>query len=133
MTDVLLEGLLFQQPGKESLSESKKGVPTYNGSSSGYSDFSFRVLTEYSSFDLIKDDDDRAKEKRMYGAKLVKGLTDEALRIAMDLRTETTLAEDGVKVLLASLEKNLHSDKQNEASKLFQMGSKLRGPTGIRK
>ena len=62
--DLLLEGLLYE-PGKAAApTETKKGVPLFDGNPNHYTEWKFRVLTRFATFDNLEDDEEKARRKK---------------------------------------------------------------------
>ena len=88
-----LEGLLFHSDS-HGIKETRSGVPSYNGSAAGLAEWRFKVLTKKAAIDNIADETIRAERLSDFVAKVTEGLTDNALKVAMDLG-EAALIETG--------------------------------------
>ena len=85
-----LEGLLFES-GSGERTETRSGVPIYNGNAGGFSEWQFKVTTRMNACEAEKDEAARTQKVVELSSKIVDALTDEALKVAMDLGTEKVL------------------------------------------
>ena len=80
-----LEGLLFTGKEEYRMSETKMGVPVYGGTAAFLDEWSYKVNTRRNALMFKKDDDAKKEAIAEYAAKVVEGLRDDALKVAMDL------------------------------------------------
>ncbi len=77
-----LEWLLFNA-GSSERTETRAGVPIYNGSASGLAEWKFKVNTRLEAVLAEKDEANRLQKTVELSSKIVDALTDEALKVAM--------------------------------------------------
>ena len=81
-----MEGLTFHSDsrGKE-LHETRAGIPHFSGSAFLLPEWRFKVLRKKAAINSIKDDGMREEKLAELTSKIVDGLSDDALRVSMDL------------------------------------------------
>ena len=123
-----LEGLLHR-PGKDGteISETRSGIPYFNGSAWGFKTWRFKIRGRLTAVEKAKEEDREAKHAEL-AAQIVEGLSDEALNIAMDIGSDVIGEEGGINTLINTIEKHVIQYKQEEAQALFTEGSSKDGP-----
>jgi hypothetical protein len=122
-----LEGLTFAE-GSSERTETRAGVPIFNGSASGLQEWKFKVNTRMAAIMAEKDEDIRNQKCIELTGKIVDALTEEALKVAMDIGTENILKVGGLQKLITELEAHVMATKEDEARELYHFGAKLNGP-----
>ena len=88
--------------------ETKTGVPLYHGDALRFEEWEFRVTTKLLSIVPKSEEEDDladvARRKKELSAKVLEGLRDEALKVAMDLGTAQIADADGVEKLIAAMD-----------------------------
>ena len=122
-----LEGLLHNS-GSDQRTETRGGIPIYNGSASGLADWKFRVETRLNAVEAEKDETKREQKLVELASHIVDALTDEALKIAKDVGSSNVLLPGGLKKLIERIEEAVLEFKEEEARELYHWGAKFRGP-----
>ena len=117
-----LEGLLFQTDS-HGIKETRSGVPAYNGSAGGLSEWRLKVLTKKAAIDRIAGETIRAERLSDFVARVTEGLTDNALKVAMDLGEAALIEPGGLRRLVDAIEADVVFFKEDEARDLFQAGT----------
>ena len=123
-----LEGLIYKHSHDNVLAETRQGIPHYNGSAYGLAEWKFKVLAKKRALGSVKDQDERNMKMTDLAGKVTDGLTDDALKVAMDIGEELLIAPGGLDVLIKSLEEHVVSFRDDEARDLFHAGTKRDGP-----
>ena len=126
-----LEGLTFQ-PGNVGMTETRQGVPNYNGSASTLQEWKFKVTTKKFAVLAIKDEGQRSERLAELTSKVTDGLSGDALKVAMDLGEDLS-KPGGLDQLVEQIEKYVLAFKEDEARELFHAGSKVDGPLARQK
>ena len=114
--------------GAEQRSETRSGVPIYNGCAAGFREWEFKVMTRVNACEAEKDEAIRNQKLVELASKIVDALTEEALKIALDMGTTEVLMPGGIKKLVGKIEVQIMEFKEEEARELYHWGAKLRGP-----
>ena len=122
-----LDGLYFNQRklGGDLGSETRQGFPIYSGTAIGFEEWQFKLESKYNG---LPDDETGNAKKRELGGKAVEGLSDCALRAAMDLGPKAISTADGIPKLIAAVDTVVHPLRKEEAKALWKEGSKSDGP-----
>ena len=111
--------------------ETKTGVPLYHGDALGFEEWKFRVTTKLLSIvpkgEEEEDLADVSRRKKELAAKVLEGLRDEALKVAMDLGTDQIADDAGVEKLIAAMDAVVAPLRKREAKFLFREGTKKNG------
>lgn len=94
-----LDGLTFGN--KEVLRETKRGLPLFNGSAHNFSEWRSKIENRKRVIEAISD------EGRELVTDMIDGLSDDALKIAMDMCNEQLVAPDALNTLIAAMEKHV--------------------------
>ena len=123
-----LDGLRYIAPGVgANLSETRAGVPLYSGTAFDLPEWRFRVTTKRKAIDAMKADE-RGQKLADLVSKVTDALTDEALRIAMDIGEDTLSKPNGIDTLIKAIEEHVMQFKDDEARDLFHAGTRMDGP-----
>ena len=124
-----MEGLTFHEDsrGKE-LHETRAGIPHFSGSAFLLPEWKFKVLRKKAAINSIKDDALREEKLAELMSKIVDGLSDDALRVSMDLGEPVLSKTNGIDMLIKALEEMTSVFKEDEARELFHIGTKSDGP-----
>ena len=124
-----MEGLTFHSDGRgKELHETRGGVPQFSGSAYQLPEWKFKVLRKRAAINAIASDEIREEKLAELTSKIVDGLTDDALRVSMDLGESVLSKTTGIIELITALEEWVGSFKEDEARELFHMGTKSDGP-----
>ena len=123
-----MEGLTFHSDsrGKE-LHETRAGIPHFSGSAFLLPEWRFKVLRKKAAINSIKDDGMREEKLAELTSKIVDGLSDDALRVSMDLGETVLSKTTGIDGLIKALENMVGNFKEDEARELFHAGTKSEG------
>ena len=111
--------------------ETKQGVPLYHGDATGFEEWKFRTEARLHAIvpksQEAEDLADVARRKTELGSKVIEGLRDEALKVAMDLGTEVITTATGVEKLVAAMDQVVAPLRIREAKFLYREGTKKNG------
>ena len=119
-----LEGLIYKHSHDSALAETRQGIPQYNGSAYGLAEWKFKVLAKKRALSTVKDQGERNMKMTDLAGKATDGLTDDALKVAMDIGEEVLIAPGGLDVLIKSLEDHVVSFRDDEARDLRGTGQR---------
>ena len=113
----VMEGLMWTKPtGDAHFHETTKGgMPFYNGTVVDFEEWRFRLKDRY---DSLTGDDAEEKRKEL-AAKVIDGLTGEALRIAMDLGVERAICPEVVITIIGTIRNSIEGKKVQESKQLY--------------
>ena len=100
--------------------ETKSGMPIYNGTTAEYEEWLFRVRGKHRR---AQNDE----ERRDVVNKIVEGLRDGALRVAMDIGYDQLEELDGFEQLIQAMEALVRPLRSLEAKELYHLGVRPRG------
>ena len=125
---VMLDGLVYRPNGQtHNLPETRAGVPQYGGSAADFPEWKFRVLAKVQALGATKIEDREYKRSELV-LRVIDSLTDDALRLAMEMGMEELAAESGLENLVQRVEEHVSQHKIDEARDLFHLGTKPDGP-----
>ena len=116
MTSAVMDGLVWRKATTEQIQTTKSGMPIYNGSAIGFREWRFRVMGK---FDAVSRRDDAEAQKCEVAAKVLDGLTDDAMAVAMDLGRSKLVAPDGLPTLVTAIESAISGKRIAEAKGFF--------------
>ena len=96
--------------------ETKTGLFVYTGTTRDFHEWEFRTMTKFLG---TKDDD-----KPSLAGKIIEGLRDEALLVAMEMGYEKLASEDGIKVLVTKMRNHIFPYQKEEAKEFYKAGHK---------
>ena len=76
----LLSGLLWDPSGTQETAETRKGVPLYDGSASGFETWAYKIGVKLGALRAIVDEPTRDQRLVEYAATIIEGLTDNSDR-----------------------------------------------------
>ena len=115
--------LTWKADGETQLTETRGGVPVFAGTASGLPEWKFKVQQKKNAINARKDTSLRKEKLVELTTKVVDGLTDDALKIAMD--NQHFLSDmNGIDKLIAKIEEHVIAYKEDEARELFHAGTK---------
>ena len=123
-----LEGLTYHHGMHDGVRETKGGIPLYGGEPYAFEEWKLRVMTKYNAAKHESDEKIQNLKLGELGAKVLEGLSSDALRIAMDLGPEKMTKPDGVPVLVDKVENSIMGQREDEARELHRIGAKMGGP-----
>ncbi len=85
------------------------------------------MLAKVKALEQIEDDQMRESKLVELASKVVDALCDEALKIAIDIGVDEVAAVGGITTLVAAIESHVSQFKDDEAHKVFAIGSKADG------
>ena len=97
----------------------RDGVPIYDGSAAGFTDWSFRTQVKWNAA--------KAEDKSRVMSQIIEGLRGDAADIVRDIGVVDVLKEDGLTVLTEALRKHVYPKKAAEAKLLYRHGHKQKG------
>ena len=86
------------------------------------------MLRKRAAINAIASDEIREEKLAELTSKIVDGLTDDALRVSMDLGEKVLSKTTGIDELIRALEEMVGAFKEDEARELFHVGTKSDGP-----
>eukprot|EP00974_Lingulodinium_polyedra_P000217 20014-Lingulodinium_polyedra.AAC.1 len=99
-TQALLKSLCYDPKGQDIVKQTKGGLPYYDGNPYDYEAWHFIVMGKYDSYDKKTT---KAQDRAELAMKVVEGLTDDALKCAMDIGRAEIIAKDGVLKIAAAI------------------------------
>ena len=123
-----LEGLTYKSGTQDNVRETKGGIPLYSGEPYAFEKWKLRVMTKFNAVSQEADEKQKSFKLGELGAKILDGLSADALRIAMDMGSEALTKPDGVPVLVDKVEKSIMGQREDEARELHRIGARLGGP-----
>ena len=121
-----LEGLTFGS--QEALPETRAGFPLYAGSAHRFQEYQFKIKNRLRAVTTISDPDQKRQKMASLVTSMIDALSDDALKIAMDMTEAELTAEDAVQVLMDRIEANSARFKKDEARELHRAGTRTTGP-----
>ena len=120
-----LEGLTWGS--QDALGETRAGMPLYSGTAFGLTEWAFKVRNRARVPAATVDPEAKAIKLATLITQVIEGLTDDALKIAMDM-TEVEIASDtAVETLIGRIEVHVSEFKKHEAKELYKAGIKTSG------
>ena len=123
-----LEGLTYKSGMQDSVRETKGGIPLYGGEPYAFEEWKLRVMTKFNAVSKEADEKQKSFKLGELGARILDGLSADALRIAMDMGSDALTKPDGVPVLVDKVEKSIMGQREDEARELHRIGARLGGP-----
>ena len=116
----MLSTLKAKRPtANSSYSETRQGLFVFTGAPADFHEWEFRTM---SKFQGTKDDD-----KPALAGKIVEGLRDDALLIAMEIGYKELATADGVANLVEKMRLSVFPYRKEEAKELYKIGHKEDG------
>ena len=100
-----LSGLCYEPGKKESLEETRRGAPIYDGTPDCYEEYKPRVEEKPHAAEQAEEENKFYKHAELAG-QLFDGLKEEALRVAMDIGQFIVCELGGIKKPLAAIKTN---------------------------
>ena len=94
-----LEGLSYGS--KEALGETRGGMPIYNGTAHGLAEWTFKVRNRCRAPEATTDPEQKAVKLAALTSQVIEGLTDEALKVAMDMTDVELSSPNAIQTLIA--------------------------------
>ena len=91
-----LEGLLYRPEGSSTTEETQAGVPKYAGHAWNLEEWKFRVMNKKKAIEMMTDTEKIPEKIADLASRIIDGLTDDALKIAMDLGDNVLTKLDGL-------------------------------------
>ena len=110
-----LEGLTYGS--QETLGETRSGVPLFDGTAHGLNEWRFKVANRMREIEAIPFDQAETKIQQLHQlvSKVVDGLSDEALKVAMDLSEDQLAAPEAIDILVEAMTEHVRKFKSDEA------------------
>ena len=99
-----LEGLLYRPEGQSTTEETRAGAPRYAGQAWNLEEWKFRVLQKKKAIETMTDTDKIPEKIADLVSRVTDGLSDDALKIAMDLGDDALSKPDGLDQLVKEIE-----------------------------
>ena len=115
-----LEGLTHGS--QEALPETRAGFPLYAGSAHRFKEWQFKIKNRLRSVTTMKDEDLKSLKMASLITSLIDALSDDALKIAMDMTEEELAAEAAVQTFMDRIEANSARFKKVEAREFAPRG-----------
>ena len=106
-----LEGLRLEK--LESLHETRAGMPYYNGSAHRFTEWKFKIMNRHRSATATADEEVRKRNLSKLLSDIIDALSDQALRIAMNMSDEEMSADDAITTLITRIETNFNKNVQD--------------------
>ena len=121
-----LDGLSYRPNGSQGLQETRAGVPQYGGTAQDFEEWKFRVMSKVTATNAVKQEEKAGKLAEL-ASRVTDALTDDALKIAMDIGGEALAKKDGLAQLVKAMEEHVMQFKADEARDLFHAGTRRDG------
>ena len=121
-----LEGLTWES--QEALGETRAGIPIYTGSAHGLTEWKFKVHNKQRTITSIVDEDTQKQRLANLVSQIIDGLSDDALKIAMDMTEDQLFSENAVNILVKLMDDHMAEFKKDESRELYKAGSRTTGP-----
>ena len=83
-----------------------------------FEEWKLRVMTKFNAVSKEADEKQKGFKLGELGARILDGLSADALRIAMDMGSEALTKPDGVPVLVDKIEKSIMGQREDEATRI---------------
>ena len=113
---------------QETLPETRAGFPMYGGSSHRFKEWQFKIKNRLRAVTSITDDEQETQKMASLVTSLIDALSDDALKLAMDMTEEELVSAEAVQTLMDRIEANSARYKKDEARELHRAGSCTVGP-----
>ena len=100
-----LEGLTWGS--QEALGETRSGIPIYTGTAHGLTEWKFKVHNKQRTLTSIADEDTRLQRLAQLISQVIDGLSDDALKIAMDMTEEQLNSYNAVNILVRLMDEHV--------------------------
>ena len=120
-----LEGLRLEK--LESLHETRSGMPYYNGSAHRFTEWKFKIMSRHRSAVSTAEEEVRKRNLAKLLSDIIDALSDQALRIAMNMSDEEMSADDAINTLITRIEANFNKNIHDSVQELVQAGAKHHG------
>ena len=125
-----LEGLTYGS--QEALPETRTGMPLYSGSSHRLVEWKFKIQSRVRSVNAITDEDIKGQTLTPFISGVIDALSDDALKIAMDMTEEELAAPEAVKTSTDRIEASTARYNIDEARALHPENISSSGVCEIR-
>ena len=116
----MISNLIAKRPRAiKDFTETKQGAFVFTGTPSEFHEWEFRTMAKF--LGITSDD------KPALAAKIIDGLRDQALSVAMELGAQKLAEEDVVEVLIARMSQAVFPYKDAEAKELYRLGHEKDG------
>ena len=126
----VLESLIWRRPGQADAAVkppvTKSGMPMYNGSAVGFTEWRYRVESKWNAL-AVRKDEDRASKRAELAAQVLDGLSDDALTIVRDFGARWVSDPEAVPKLVEALGLAIAQKSVLEAKELYREGAKVGG------
>ena len=102
-------------------------MPQFGGTAHELPEWKFRIKTKMSYIEKAKPEE-RDKLRAEMASNIIDSLTDDALKLAMDIGVDEICERGGVEKLIAAIETHVTQSKDDEARELFHAGTRPDGP-----
>ena len=99
--------------------ETKGGTFQYSGDTLNYAEWEFRTKARLAGC--------KADDLPNLASKIIEGLRDRALKVAMNVGNEKLAKPDGVKLLIEAMKQHVFPYRREEAKQLYKMGHETTG------
>ena len=100
----------------------------YAGSSHRFKEWQFKIKNRLRAVTAITDTEQKSQKMASLTPSLSDALSDDALKISMDMAEEELASENAVQTLMDRIEANAARYKKDEARELHRAGSRTTGP-----
>ena len=121
-----LEGLTFG--AQEALPETRSGMPLYSGSAHRFTEWKFKVKNRMRAVEAVQDAEIKVQKQATLVSSVIDALSDDALKIAMDMSEEELAAATATQDLMNKIEDHTSRFKIDEARELHRAGTRTTGP-----
>ena len=104
----------------------KQGIPQYDGSVIDYEEWKFRVMARWESYGG-KAEDHRDQDRKELAAKVLEGLSGDAMNIAKEMPMPDIITAEGIPTLVERIKSAIAGKRISEAKELYREGVKKHG------
>ena len=123
-TNAMLRSLCWDPTFQQAPQQTNAGMPVYGGNFYDFETWFFKVKTKYDSYE---NKETKVQDRIELATKVIEGLTDDALKCAMDLGQDKVVAEQGVTVIAAASTASWEGKMETVIKELYREGSKRDG------
>ena len=103
------------------IESNKQGIPLHDGSAISYEEWKFRVMARWTALGA-KPEEHRNQDRKELAAKILEGLSGDALDVAMDMGLTDVIEADGIPNLVTNIKKSIAGKAFLEAKELYREG-----------
>ena len=103
------------------IESNKQGIPLYDGSAISYEEWKFRVMARWTALGA-KPEEHRNQDRKELAAKILEGLSGDALNVAMDMGLTDVIEADGIPNLVTNIKKTIAGNAFLEAKEIYREG-----------